>query len=228
MSSSELQQLYQQIILDHAKYRHGASAEPFGVFDADGAPGLRLGESHQVNTTCGDEITVRVGVRVRAAAVHAPTPESGSAAGPTNESEALAGPTNESGSLTPSTDAAARDSAPAAAVAASVPAPAPVIEQFVWRGDGCSISMASASVLADTMTGLTVGEAESLVTTFRDLLRSRGTIEPDEEVLGDAAAFAGVSKYPARVKCAMLPWVAFEAALMQVAAASAAPTAPLA
>ena len=175
MSSSELQQLYQQIILDHAKYRHGASAEPFGVFDADGAPGLRLAESHQVNTTCGDEITVRVGVR-----------------------------------------------------AGSVPAPAPVIEQFVWRGDGCSISMASASVLADTMTGLTVAEAEALVTTFRELLRSRGTIEPDEEVLGDAAAFAGVSKYPARVKCAMLPWVAFEAALMQVAAASAAPVAPVA
>ena len=175
MSSSELQQLYQQIILDHAKYRHGASAEPFGVFDADGAPGLRLAESHQVNTTCGDEITVRVGVR-----------------------------------------------------AGSVPAPAPVIEQFVWRGDGCSISMASASVLADTMTGLTVAEAEALVTTFRELLRSRGTIEPDEEVLGDAAAFAGVSKYPARVKCAMLPWVAFEAALMQVAAASAAPASPLA
>jgi len=103
-----------------------------------------------------------------------------------------------------------------------------VIEQFVWRGDGCSISMASASVLADTMTGLTVAEAEVLVTTFRELLRSRGTIEPDEEVLGDAAAFAGVSKYPARVKCAMLPWVAFEAALMQVAAASATPAAPLA
>jgi nitrogen fixation NifU-like protein len=180
MSSNELQQLYQQIILDHAKYRHGASAEPFGVFDADGAPGLRLAESHQVNTTCGDEITVRVGVRA--------------------------------GSDTP----------------ADASGPAPVIEQFVWRGDGCSISMASASVLADTMTGLTVPEAEALVTTFRDLLRSRGTMEPDEEVLGDAAAFAGVSKYPARVKCAMLPWVAFEAALMQVAAASAAPATPLA
>jgi nitrogen fixation NifU-like protein len=180
MSSNELQQLYQQIILDHAKYRHGASAEPFGVFDADGAPGLRLAESHQVNTTCGDEITVRVGVRA--------------------------------GSDT----------------AADAAGPAPVIERFVWRGDGCSISMASASVLADTMTGLTVPEAEALVTTFRDLLRSRGTIEPDEEVLGDAAAFAGVSKYPARVKCAMLPWVAFEAALMQVAAASVAPAAPLA
>jgi nitrogen fixation NifU-like protein len=187
MSSSELQQLYQQIILDHAKYRHGASAEPFGVFDADGALGLRLAESHQVNTTCGDEITVRVGVRVGVRA----------------------------GSRT-AADAAETDAA----------GPAPVIEQFVWRGDGCSISMASASVLADTMTGLTVPEAEALVTTFRDLLRSRGTIEPDEEVLGDAAAFAGVSKYPARVKCAMLPWVAFEAALMQVAAASAASAAP--
>ncbi|WP_420897943.1 iron-sulfur cluster assembly scaffold protein [Cryobacterium algoricola] len=214
MSSSELQQLYQQIILDHAKYRHGASAEPFGVFDADGMPGLRLAESHQVNTTCGDEITVRVGVRVGAGLATEP----GSAAASTFDSAVLIS----------EADAQASDSAPTPAVAASVPAPAPVIEQFVWRGDGCSISMASASVLADTMTGLTVAEAEALVTTFRELLRSRGTIEPDEEVLGDAAAFAGVSKYPARVKCAMLPWVAFEAALMQVAAASAAPASPLA
>jgi nitrogen fixation NifU-like protein len=62
--------------------------------------------------------------------------------------------------------------------------------------------------------GATVGEARAMLDTFREMLRSRGQVEPDEEVLGDAAAFAGVSRYPARVKCAMLAWVAFEAALL--------------
>jgi nitrogen fixation NifU-like protein len=78
--------------------------------------------------------------------------------------------------------------------------------------------MASASVLSDTVRGLPASEATALLGAFRDMLRSRGTIEPDEERLGDAAAFAGVSRYPARVKCAMLPWVAFEEALSRVAA----------
>jgi nitrogen fixation NifU-like protein len=76
--------------------------------------------------------------------------------------------------------------------------------------------MASASVLNDTVRGTSVAESVAMLDLFREMLRSRGTIEPDEEVLGDAAAFAGVSKYPARVKCAMLPWVAFEAALLQL------------
>ena len=76
--------------------------------------------------------------------------------------------------------------------------------------------MASASVLNDTVRGASVAESLVMLDLFREMLRSRGTIEPDEEVMGDAAAFAGVSKYPARVKCAMLPWVAFEAALLQL------------
>jgi nitrogen fixation NifU-like protein len=48
---------------------------------------------------------------------------------------------------------------------------------------------------------------------FRTAMRSRGTIEPDEEKLGDAVALGGVSRYVARVKCAMLAWVAGEDAL---------------
>ena len=142
-----LEGLYQQIILDHAKERHGAG--PLAGADA---------EHHEYNPTCGDEITLRVKLD----------------------------PTHER------------------------------IEQVAWEGDGCSISMASASVLNDTVRGTSVAESEVMLDLFREMLRSRGTIEPDEEVLGDAAAFAGVSKYPARVKCAMLPWVAFEAALLQL------------
>lgn len=164
MTSSDLQQLYQQIILDHAKARHGFSAEPLG--DLAPAPagqgGSRTAESHQINTSCGDEVTVRVSV--------------GSAA-------------------------------------------ADRIDGLVWRGEGCSISMASASVLSDAVSGVPADEARALLGSFRDMLRSRGTIEPDEEVMGDAAAFAGVSRYPARVKCAMLPWVAFEEALLHLQSA---------
>ena len=68
-------------------------------------------------------------------------------------------------------------------------------------------------MLSDTVRGTTLTEARSLVDDYRTMLQSRGTVEPDEEVLGDAAAFVGVSRYPARIKCAMLAWVAFEHAL---------------
>ena len=89
----------------------------------------------------------------------------------------------------------------------------PVVERLSWAGEGCSISMAAASVLAETAPGMTRAELRELIAQFRDLLRSRGTVVPDEEVLGDAAAFAGVSRFVARVKCAMLGWVAAEEAL---------------
>ncbi|ALU38923.1 iron-sulfur cluster assembly scaffold protein [Kocuria flava] len=89
----------------------------------------------------------------------------------------------------------------------------PLVERISWKGQGCSISMAAASVLAETAPGLTRAELLGLIGAFRELLRSRGTVEPDEELLGDAAAFAGVSRFAARVKCAMLGWVAAEEAL---------------
>ncbi len=145
--SSGLEQLYQQIILDHARERHGS---PLREYDGEG----RVGESHQLNPVCGDEITLRAGV--------------------------------SDGTVT----------------------------SVTWDGAGCAISMASASVLTDLVQGLPRDEAISLVDAFREVMRSRGRIEADEEVLGDAAAFSGVSRYPARVKCAMLAWVALEESLL--------------
>ncbi|BDZ54572.1 Fe-S cluster assembly sulfur transfer protein SufU [Agromyces marinus] len=139
-----LEGLYQQIILDHSKARHG-----------DGPLEGADGEHHEFNPTCGDEITLRVrldGARER-------------------------------------------------------------IDVVAWQGDGCSISMASASVLTDLVAGRTVDEALGLAEEFRTMLRSKGEGEPDEDVLGDAIAFHGVSKYVMRIKCAMLSWVALEAAV---------------
>ena len=92
------------------------------------------------------------------------------------------------------------------------------IERVAWQGDGCSISMASASVLADLAPGLTLAELAERTEAFRTMLRSRGADEPDEELLGDAVAFQGVSRFVMRVKCAMLSWVALEACSTQVAA----------
>ncbi|MCD5345227.1 SUF system NifU family Fe-S cluster assembly protein [Agromyces sp. H3Y2-19a] len=89
------------------------------------------------------------------------------------------------------------------------------IAELAWQGDGCSISMASASTLTELVAGRTVDEARELIEAFRAMLRSQGAGEPDEEVLGDAIAFHGVSKYVMRVKCAMLAWVALEACLAQ-------------
>ncbi len=147
-----LDQLYQEIILEHAKARHGSGLA------AAGAPAGRTGQSHQLNPVCGDEITVRV---------------------------AVGGGT---------------------------------VSQVRWDGAGCSISMASASVLTDLAEGMTAEELRTVIASFREVLRSRGKVAADPEILGDAAAFEGVSRYAARVKCAMLAWVAAEDALAQALA----------
>ncbi|ROR66101.1 Fe-S cluster assembly sulfur transfer protein SufU [Agrococcus jenensis] len=91
------------------------------------------------------------------------------------------------------------------------------VDALGWEGQGCSISQASASVLAEQAPGLTVAEAHERIEAMRELLRSRGGVEPDEALLGDAVAFAGVARFPMRVKCAMLAWVALEEALDQAA-----------
>lgn len=90
------------------------------------------------------------------------------------------------------------------------------VTEVTWDGAGCSISQASASMLASLVqeeNGMPRAEASVLVDGFREALRSRGEIPLDEEEYGDAAALSGVSKFTARVKCAMLAWVAFEDAL---------------
>jgi nitrogen fixation NifU-like protein len=86
----------------------------------------------------------------------------------------------------------------------------PVVEDISYDSLGCSISQASASVLADLVIGKPVDEAMRISQAFLELMQSRGSVEPDEDVLEDAVAFAGVSKYPARIKCALLGWMAWK------------------
>lgn len=90
-----------------------------------------------------------------------------------------------------------------------------------YDGQGCSISQAATSVLADQVIGQSVGDALKSVTAFTEMVSSRGTSEGDEDILGDGIAFAGVSRYPARVKCALLGWLAFKAALAEAGAGTA-------
>lgn len=108
-----LDQLYQQIILDHSKARHGS-----GLAATAAPDGASTGQSHQLNPVCGDEVTLRVAV--------------------------------DHGTVT----------------------------QLSWDGAGCSISMASASVLSEMAEGMTVDELRSVIGNFRDVLRSRGKIRP--------------------------------------------------
>jgi nitrogen fixation protein NifU and related proteins len=150
---SSLEQLYQQVILDHARERHG-----HGLREAAGA--ARSADSHQYNPLCGDEVTLRVAL-------------------------------DETGTT-------------------------PVVRDVSWTGDGCSISQASISVLHDLLVDVPLPQAQEVVGAFRAMIRARGSVAPDEEVLGDAAAFSGVGRHANRVKCAMLGWTAFEDALLRL------------
>ena len=86
----------------------------------------------------------------------------------------------------------------------------PVVEDVSYDALGCSISQASASMLSDLVIGKPVGEAMRVNQAFLELMQSRGEIDPDEDLLEDAVAFAGVSRYPARIKCALLGWMAWK------------------
>jgi nitrogen fixation protein NifU and related proteins len=90
-----------------------------------------------------------------------------------------------------------------------------------YDGQGCSISQASASVLFEQLVGESVESGLATTEEFVRLMQSRGQLEPDEDVLGDAVAFAGVAKYPARVKCALLGWMAWKDAVSQAVALEA-------
>jgi nitrogen fixation NifU-like protein len=85
-----------------------------------------------------------------------------------------------------------------------------VVEDVSYDSLGCSISQASASVMSDLVIGKPVREAMKISDAFLALMQSKGQAEPDEDLLEDAVAFAGVSKYPARIKCALLPWMAWK------------------
>ena len=131
--------MYQDIILDHYKHPRGRQllVEP-------------AGESHQVNPTCGDEVTVQVSL-------------------------------DPDGNLV-----------------------------LGYEGQGCSISQASASVMSEMLTGEPPQHANDVRAGFVSMMHGRGEVDPDEDLLGDGIAFVGVAKYPARIKCALLPWMALQ------------------
>lgn len=160
---SALDQMYQQVILDHAKFPHGRGLPEGseGTTAVAVAPHPGCGISHQVNPTCGDEITLRV-------------------------------------------DVSRRDGVA-------------VVDDVRWEGQGCSISQASASVMHDLVVGQDLATVDRLSATFHDLMGSRGAglaDEDAEDMLGDAVAFTGSSKFPARIKCALLGWAALSDALI--------------
>jgi nitrogen fixation NifU-like protein len=145
----DLDNLYQEIILDHYRHPHHAGLrEPYEA------------EVHHVNPTCGDEVTLRVHL-----------------------SEG-------------------------------------VVSDVSYDALGCSISQAAASVMSDLVIGRTVDEAMEIHGEFLTLMQGKGAVEPDEDVLEDAIAFAGVAKFPARVKCALLSWMAWKDATAQSLEAS--------
>ena len=86
----------------------------------------------------------------------------------------------------------------------------PTVADVSYDALGCSISQASASVMTDLVVGKSVDDAMAISQEFLELMQSKGAAEPDEDLLEDAVAFAGVSKYPARIKCALLGWMAWK------------------
>jgi len=92
------------------------------------------------------------------------------------------------------------------------------VKAITWEGVGCSISQASVSIMSDLLIGKSLAEAEIISEAFLQLMQSKGTEAGDENLLEDAVALAGVSQYPARIKCALLGWMAFKDARVQALA----------
>jgi nitrogen fixation NifU-like protein len=90
------------------------------------------------------------------------------------------------------------------------------VSDLSWDGVGCSISQASASVMSELLKGKTRLEASELLGEFQEMLQSKGLIPGDESRLEDGVAFAGVAKFPARVKCALLAWMAYKDAVSRI------------
>ena len=92
------------------------------------------------------------------------------------------------------------------------------VSAITWDGVGCSISQASVSILSELLLGKSVSEADLVLTNFTELMQSKGTMVGDDAILEDAVAMAGVSKFPARIKCALLGWMAYKDAVVQAQA----------
>ena len=90
------------------------------------------------------------------------------------------------------------------------------ISAITWDGVGCSISQASVSIASDLLVNKSFAEAEAILNEFTELMQSKGTKEGNPDVLEDAVALAGVSKFPARIKCALLGWMAFKDAAVRI------------
>ena len=90
-----------------------------------------------------------------------------------------------------------------------------IVTQLSWDGVGCSISQASSSVMSELTQGIPVEKALLLEESFLELMQGKGEVVADEEELEDAIAFSGVARYPARVKCALLGWMALKDALLR-------------
>lgn len=93
-----------------------------------------------------------------------------------------------------------------------------LIQDISWDGVGCSISQASVSILTDLLIGKSLPQANLISESFMQLMQSKGTSQGDDALLEDAVALAGVSQYPARIKCALLGWMAFKDASLQALA----------
>lgn len=93
-----------------------------------------------------------------------------------------------------------------------------IVKSVSWDGVGCSISQASVSILTDLLIGKDLTQAQLIADSFMHLMQSKGTEKGDENLLEDAVALAGVSQYPARIKCALLGWMAFKDASVQALA----------
>ena len=92
------------------------------------------------------------------------------------------------------------------------------VAEITWDGVGCSISQASVSILSDLLLGKSIADADRILNNFTELMQSKGTMVGDDAILEDAVAMAGVSKFPARIKCALLGWMAYKDAVVQAQA----------
>lgn len=86
-----------------------------------------------------------------------------------------------------------------------------MVTEIAHTGDGCSISQASMSMMSEALVGKSLEDALDVVEHFRMVMH--GSAEGDEDLLGDAIALGGVAKYPVRVKCALLGWMAAKDAI---------------
>jgi nitrogen fixation NifU-like protein len=89
------------------------------------------------------------------------------------------------------------------------------VHDVSYEGLGCSISQASTSVMTDLVIGRDVAQGLDLHAEFLTMMQGKGEVEPDEDRLEDGIAFAGVARFPARVKCALLGWSAFKDAVLR-------------